>query len=492
MRVKILFVSSEVTPFAKSGGLGDAVSSLATALSRAGHDVRILLPRYYFISKNTLRRTNGLLEIETAREHYHAFLYTTAMPNSQVKIYFLDCEPLYGRNGIYGYSSAQEFPDNPARFSVLSKAAFATCRSLGWIPDIMHANDWPTSLVPVYLNTTEKNTEFSDTAGVLTIHNLGYQGIYSRDHFPELGLGWEYFYGAGFEYYGNVNFLKAGIVSAECITTVSPTYAREIQTPNGGFGLDGLLRQRSRDLVGILNGIDVDIWNPATDPYIPAHYSYKDMSGKAACKAALQKELGLPSDPNVPVIGMVTRLVEQKGISEVFGRTYGCMRKILETIHVQVAVLGSGDAWAEEAIMNYSAQYPQFKGVVGYNERLAHLIEAGADFFLMPSRYEPCGLNQMYSLVYGTLPIVHRTGGLADTVVNYNQELGEGTGFMFDDLTPQAVYDTVGWAMWAWYNKLQHIQNMRVRAMQQDFSWARSADEYVRLYEHAISLRKAR
>lgn len=492
MRVKILFVSSEVTPFAKSGGLGDAVSSLATALSRAGHDVRILLPRYYFISKNTLRRTNGLLEIETAREHYHAFLYTTAMPNSQVKIYFLDCEPLYGRNGIYGYSSAQEFPDNPARFSVLSKAAFATCRSLGWIPDIMHANDWPTSLVPVYLNTTEKNTEFSDTAGVLTIHNLGYQGIYSRDHFPELGLGWEYFYGAGFEYYGNVNFLKAGIVSAECITTVSPTYAREIQTPNGGFGLDGLLRQRSHDLVGILNGIDVDIWNPATDPYIPAHYSYKDMSGKAACKAALQKELGLPSDPNVPVIGMVTRLVEQKGISEVFGRTYGCMRKILETIHVQVAVLGSGDAWAEEAIMNYSAHYPQFKGVVGYNERLAHLIEAGADFFLMPSRYEPCGLNQMYSLVYGTLPIVHRTGGLADTVVNYNQELGEGTGFMFDDLTPQAVYDTVGWAMWAWYNKPQHIQNMRVRAMQQDFSWARSADEYVRLYEHAISLRKAR
>ena len=490
--MKILFVSSEATPFAKSGGLGDAVSSLATALSRAGHDVRILLPRYYFISKNTLRRINGLLEIETGRERYHAFLYTTAMPNSKVKIYFLDCESLYGRNGIYGYSSTQEFPDNPVRFSVLSRAAFAACRNLGWIPDIMHAHDWPTSLVPVYLNTIEKNTEFSDTAGVLTIHNLGYQGIYSRDHFPEIGLEWEYFYGAGFEYYGNVNFLKAGIVSAECITTVSPTYAREIQTPNGGFGLDGLLRQRSRDLVGILNGIDVDVWNPSTDPYIPAHYSYNDISGKAVCKAALQKELGLPADPNVPVIGMVTRLVEQKGISEVFGRTYGCMRKILETIHVQVAVLGSGDAWAEEAIMNYSAQYPQFKGVVGYNERLAHLIEAGSDFFLMPSRYEPCGLNQMYSLVYGTLPIVHRTGGLADTVVNYNQELGEGTGFMFDDLTPQAVYDTVGWAMWAWYNRFQHIQNMRARAMQQDFSWARSADEYLRLYEHAISLRKAR
>lgn len=490
--MKILFISSEATPFAKSGGLGDAVSSLAIALSRAGHDVRILLPRYYFISKNTLRRINGLLEIETGRDRYQAFLYTTTVPNSKVKIYFLDCEPLYGRNGIYGYSSAQEFSDNPTRFSVLSKAAFAVCRGIGWIPEIMHAHDWPTAPVPVYLNTIEKNTEFSDTAGVLTIHNLGYQGIFSRDHFPELGLGWEYFYGAGFEYYGNVNFLKAGIVSAECITTVSPTYAREIQTPNGGFGLDGLLRQRSRDLVGILNGIDVDIWNPSTDPNIPAHYSYKDMSGKAICKAALQKELGLPLDPKVPVIGMVTRLVEQKGISELFGRTYGCMRKILETIHVQVAVLGSGDAWAEEVIMNYSAQYPQFKGVVGYNERLAHLIEAGADFFLMPSRYEPCGLNQMYSLIYGTLPIVHRTGGLADTVVNYNQELGEGTGFMFDDLTPQAVYDTVGWAMWAWYNKPEHIQNMRVRAMQQDFSWARSADEYARLYEHAISLRKTR
>ncbi len=490
--MKILFISSELTPFAKSGGLGDAVSSLATALSKLGHDVRILLPRYYFISKTTLRRINGLLEIDSARERHPAFVYTTTIPNSQVKTYFLDCEQLYGRNGIYGYTSTQEFPDNPERFSVLCKAAFSACRSLGWIPDIMHANDWPTASVPVYLNTTEKNTEFSNTAGVLTIHNLGYQGIYGRDHFAELGLGWEYFHGAGFEYYGNINFLKSGIVSAECITTVSPTYAREIQTPNGGFGLDGLLRQRSRDLVGILNGIDTDVWDTETDPYLPAHYSSKDMSGKAACKVALQKELGLPIDPNVPLIGMVTRLVEQKGISEVFGRTYGCMRKILDTIHVQVAVLGSGDAWAEEAIMNYSTQYPQFKGVIGYNERLAHLIEGGSDFFLMPSRYEPCGLNQMYSLIYGTLPIVHRTGGLADTVVNYNQDLGEGSGFMFDDLTPQAIYDTVGWALWAWYNRPQHIHSMRSRAMRQDFSWARSAEEYVRLYQHAVSLRKAR
>lgn len=490
--MKILFISSELTPFAKSGGLGDAVSSLAAALSREGHDVRILMPRYYFISRNSLRRVNGILEIETAREQYHAFLYTANLPNSTARIYFLDCEALYGRNGIYGYTSTQEFPDNPKRFGALSKAAFSLCRSIGWIPDIMHAHDWPAAPVSVYLNTLEKNSEFARTAGVLTIHNLGYQGIFSREHYPELGLGWEYFYGAGFEYYGNINFLKAGIASAECITTVSPTYAREIQTPNGGFGLDGLLRQRSRELVGILNGIDTDIWNPQTDPYIPAHYAKDDLSGKALCKAALQKELGLPVDPAVPLIGMVTRLVEQKGISEVFGRTYGCMRRILETIQVQVAVLGSGDAWAEEAILNYSARYPNFKGMVGYNEHLAHLIEAGADFFLMPSRYEPCGLNQMYSLVYGTLPIVHRTGGLADTVVNYNQDLGEGTGFMFDDLTPQAVYDTVGWAMWAWYNKPDHIARMRRNAMSQDFSWSRSAHEYVKLYEHALNLRNER
>jgi len=490
--VKILFVSSELTPFAKSGGLGDAVSSLSIELSRLGHDVRILIPRYSFISKSTLRRVNGLLEIKTAQEPLQAFLYTASIPHSQVKVYFLECDALYGRNGIYGYTSNQEFPDNPRRFSVLCKAAFVACRNLGWIPDIIHANDWPSAPVPVYLNTIEKNSEFADTAGIITIHNLGYQGIYSRDHFSELGLGWEYYYGAGFEYYGNVNLLKAGIASAECISTVSPTYAMEIQTPNGGFGLDGLLRQRSRDLVGILNGVDTNIWNPKTDPYIPAHYSHDDIKGKADCKAELQKELGLPVRNDVPLIGMVTRLVEQKGISEVFGRTYGCMRKILETINVQIAVLGSGDAWAEEAIMNFSALNPQFKGVVGYNERLAHLIEAGSDFFLMPSRYEPCGLNQMYSLIYGTLPIVHRTGGLADTVVNYNQDLGEGTGFMFDDLTPQAVYDTVGWAIWAWYNKPQHVQNLRERAMQQDFSWTRSAEEYIRLYQHALSLRKAR
>ncbi|MEJ5184151.1 MAG: glycogen synthase GlgA [Rectinemataceae bacterium] len=489
--MKILFVSSEATPFAKSGGLGDAVSSLATALAKLGHDVRILIPRYYFIQKSSLRRINGLLEIDTARERHSAFVYQGKLPNSQARMYFLDCEPLYGRNGIYGYTSVQEFPDNPARFAFLSKAAFALCRNLGWIPDIMHAHDWPTSLVPVCLATIEKNTEFSKTASILTIHNLGYQGIYSRDHYPEMGLGWEYFYGAGFEYYGNMNLLKAGISTAECITTVSPTYAREIQTPTGGFGLDGLLRYRSRDLVGILNGVDTDTWNPAIDPYIPAHYTSQDRSGKAICKAALQKELGLPVDPDVPVIGMVGRLTEQKGISEVFGRTYGCMRRILDTIKVQVAVLGSGDAWCEEAIQNYSVQYANFKGVIGYSERLAHLIEAGSDFFLMPSRYEPCGLNQMYSLIYGTLPIVHRTGGLADTVVNYNQDLGDGTGFMFDDLTPQAVYDTVGWAMWAWYNRRDHIERMRDMAMNQDFSWNKSALEYVRLYEHAGSLRSA-
>lgn len=490
--MKILMISSEAVPFAKSGGLGDAVSALAVALFRLGHDVRVLIPRYGFIEKAKLSPLAEPLKVTLGGAEIEAGVLTAALPASGVPVYFLDFEAYFARPGVYGPSSQREYPDNPERFAFLSRAAFSLCRALSWTPDIMHAHDWPSSLVPVYLATVEKDRGFAHTASVLSIHNLGYQGVFSKEHFPFFGLDWMLFHGAGFEFHDDINLLKAGITTADCLTTVSPTYSREIQTPAYGFGLDGLLRHRSRDLVGILNGVDKDVWNPETDPCLPARYSVSDMSGKAECKRALQEKFGLPVDDAAPVIGLVARLTEQKGIGEMFGPGYGAVQQVLEAMNVQFAVVGSGDAWCEEALASLSARYPAFKTRVGYDEALAHLVEAGSDFFLMPSRYEPCGLNQMYSLRYGTLPIVHRTGGLADTVENYVQDTGEGTGFMFDDLTPRALFNTIGWAVWAWYNRKDHIEIMRIKAMTREFSWEKSASEYTALYGRAIALRRSK
>ena len=490
--MKILMISSEAIPFAKSGGLGDAVSALAAALSRLGHDVRVLMPRYQFISKDSLKALEGPMGVRIGDTEHWTSVYVSSLPVSDVPVYFLDFDKYFARPGVYGQSSQNEYSDNPERFAFLSKAAFQLCRKLGWVPDIMHAHDWPSSLVPVYLSTIERSEGFSDTASVLTIHNLGYQGVFAKEHFPFIGLDWMLFHGAGFEFHDAVNFLKAGITMADCLTTVSPTYAREIQTPAYGFGLDGLLRHRSRDLIGILNGVDGKVWNPEIDEYLPAPYSAAEIDGKAKCKRALQEKFGLPLDEKVPLLGMVARLTEQKGIGEMFGRGYGAIQNVCSSMDVQIAVVGSGDAWCEDELRALSSRFPNFKAKIGYDEGLAHLVEAGSDFYLMPSRYEPCGLNQMYSLRYGTLPIVHRTGGLADTVENYVQETGEGTGFMLDDLTPRALFNTIGWAVWAWYNRREHIDMMRIKAMTRVFSWEKSASEYTALYGRAIALRRSK
>jgi starch synthase len=283
-----------------------------------------------------------------------------------------------------------------------------------------------------------------------------------------------------------MNLLKAGICSADVINTVSPNYAEETKTQVNGFRLDGILRSRAADYRGILNGIDTDIWNPEKDPHIPAPYSAKDLSGKAMAKELLQKEFGLPPSPDVPVIGLVNRLTGQKGVGELFGPGYGSAYAMCTKMNLQFVVIGSGEAWCENEIRSLEGKLSNFKAKIGYSEKLSHLIEAGRDFFLMPSRYEPCGLNQMYSLVYGTIPIVRNTGGLADTVENFNQETGSGTGFMFDDLTPEAIYNTVGWANWAYYNRRAQIEAMRIRGMKKDFSWDKSAGEYLRMYEETI------
>ncbi|MCR5062900.1 MAG: glycogen synthase, partial [Treponema sp.] len=356
-----------------------------------------------------------------------------------------------------------------------------------WYPDIMHAHDWSAGLVPVILKHLCRREEaFKNTASIYTIHNMGYQGKYSKNNYPDLGLPWDLYHGANFEQYGDINLMQAAIASADMITTVSPTYAKEIQTPEGGFGLDGLLRVRSDRIRGIVNGVDTKIWNPQTDPYLPENYSVTSLEGKAACKRELQETMGFEINPDIPVIGIVTRLADQKGIGPLFGPNYGCMYTLCMKLKVQVALLGSGEKWCENEIRSLQSRLPNFKAVLCYKEDLSHLIEAGSDFFLMPSKYEPCGLNQMYSLLYGTLPIVRRTGGLADTVENYNEKTGDGTGFMLDNLTPSAVFNTVGWALYAYYNKKEHIKKMQKKAMKSNFSWDTSANNYVQIYKTAL------
>jgi starch synthase len=422
-------------------------------------------------------------------EVYHGLLSgrNESKPDSgnknPVKVYFIDHEKFFGRDGVYGVPSEPDFLDNPRRFTFFCRSVFQLCKKINWYPDILHAHDWPSALVPVFLKYGERQGEFSATASVLTIHNLGYQGIYGKDNFYATGLGWDTFYSAGFEDWNMMNLLKAGICSADLINTVSPNYAEETKTQSYGFRLDGILRARAADYKGILNGIDTETWNPQKDPFIPAAYSAENMEGKALSKELLQQEFGLPPSPNTPIIGLISRLTGQKGIGELFGPNYGSAFPVCRDMNLQFIVLGSGETWCENEIRSLAGKLSNFKARLDYNEKLSHLIEAGSDFFLMPSRYEPSGLNQMYSLVYGTIPIVRNTGGLTDTVEKFDQDAGSGTGFMFDDLTPDAIYNTVGWAIWAYYNRKPQIEAMRKRGMNKDFSWNKSAGEYLNMYE---------
>nr|WP_318716273.1 glycogen/starch synthase [uncultured Treponema sp.] len=485
--MKILMVTAETVPFAKTGGLADMVSALAIQLTKMGHDVKIVMPRYYKIDRSKLTLLEGPMAIAAGQSETWSAVYTTTMPGcDKLSVYFIDHEQCFGRDGIYGVPSETDFHDNPYRFAVLNHGAFQLCRKLNWYPDVIHCHDWSACLAPAILKHVCRYCGFEKTASVLTIHNQGYQGQYSKESFTSLGIDWGLYYGAGFEHNGGINFLQAGVTTADMITTVSPTYAKEIQTPEGGFGMDGLLRVRSEVVRGVLNGADLKEWSPEVDKKIPAKYSAKDMKGKAVCKEELQKKMGLEINPDIPVIGIVTRLADQKGIAEIFAPSYGSIYQICNDMKVQVVVLGSGEAWCENEIRNLQSKLPNFRAYIGYDDALSHLIEAGSDFFLMPSKYEPCGLNQIYSMLYGTLPIVRKTGGLADTVDNYNQETGEGTGFVFEHLTPRAIYDTVGWAVWAYYNKKDHIRKMQQTGMKKTFGWDEAAKKYIEIYNEAI------
>jgi starch synthase len=479
-RQKVLHVVSECVPFAKTGGLADVAGALPAALAARGHDVRVVLPRYRSAMKHPAERLAKPLGVPVGASEAWAAVWETRLPNSDARVYLLEQNDLFDRDGVYGDKNG-EFGDNLARYSFLSRGALQLCRYLDFMPDVIHVHDWPTCLVPVYLNTLEVGTPLQRAATVLTIHNLGYQGWFSKHDFWQTGLAWSAFHSRGLEAFDRVNLLKGGIYHSTIVSTVSPRYAAEIQTPEGGEQLDGVLRDRGNDVVGVLNGIDDAVWNPSADPLIPATFDAEDLTGKAACKAALQREMGLPERPDVPLLGVVSRLAHQKGIDILAG----ALDRIL-AMDVQLVVLGSGESWAESLFSRLSHTTRSFRAFIGLNERLAHRIEAGSDLFLMPSRYEPCGLNQMYSQRYGTLPIVRAVGGLDDTVDNF------ATGFKFTELSSDALASTVAWAVRTYREEPAHFRTMQHRAMTKPLGWSHAARQYDALYRMAVARRLGR
>ncbi len=477
--LKICFVSSEVVPFSKTGGLADVSGALGKFLGRQGVDVRLFTPCYDTIDRRrfTLHPVEFLQQIPLQMGDRRLLfdVQTARLPGSDVDVYFIDCPELYHRGTLY-----TDHPDEYLRFAVLSRAAIECCQRMGWGPDVFHCNDWQTALIPLYLKTVYSWDQlFRHSKTVLTIHNIGYQGQFSSSIIETLGLAehrqrfWQDDLAIGL-----VNFLKTGILYADVITTVSETYAREIQTEAYGAGLHPFLQMRADSLVGIVNGVDYEEWNPETDPYIPYHYSIRDLSGKEKNKAFLLNQLGLTFEPNIPVYGIVSRLTAQKG----FDLLFDCLADILAHNAIRFVVLGSGESRYEDFFQATQQAFPnKFCFYRGYSNELAHLIEAGADMFVMPSRYEPCGLNQIYSLKYGTIPIVRKTGGLADTVQNYDWLTQSGTGFVFEHFTS----DGLRWALGSAYETFQHrdawLTLMR-NAMSQNFSWDVQGQKYIALY----------
>lgn len=482
--LNILFVASECAPYAKSGGLGDVVGALPKTLAAMGHHVQILMPLYRQIDQQAYDiRPDGTACIHMGEGVEHWVGVFTAMLDNTVPVWFLDFASYFHRPGIYDTSSG-EYGDNAFRFALLSKAALQICKDRQFIPHVMHLHDWPTAITSVFLKTWDRVlSPLSATASVLTIHNIGYQGVYDAAAFPYFGIDQRLFHRDVFEDFGRINLLKAGLVYADAITTVSPTHAREILGPIGGQGLAPYLNNRAADLTGILNGADYEHWNPETDRLIPSRYSATDLTGKALCKQELQRRFNLNQRDTVPVFGVVSRFAPQKG----FHLLQEILPGVLNQMEIQFVVLGTGDNATQDFFNWLAATYPGRAGAhIGFSVELSHLIEAGSDFFLMPSLYEPCGLNQIYSMRYGTLPVVRATGGLDDTVENYDESTGDGTGFKFFDPTPAALYNTIGWAVSTWYDRPGHIRQLQTSGMSKRFSWETAAREYIDVYRRAI------
>jgi starch synthase len=484
MRMRVVMAASECVPFAKTGGLADVVGALPRALQRLGLEVSVIMPAYGSVSSTgvPLRRTEWQLQVPISDRTATASVWQSEMEGG-VPVYLIEADQYFARAGLYGTSDS-DYLDNAERFAFFSRAVVALLMQLGPV-DVLHCHDWQTALAPVFLQTdVGRYPGLESVRTVFTIHNIGYQGLFWHFDWHLLNIDWRYFTPDWLEFYGKINFLKGGIVCADAITTVSPTYAEEIQTPELGYGLEGVLAARRAALAGILNGVDYGEWSPENDRYIVAGYSADDLRGKAACKADLQACVGLPVAPKVPLIGIISRLAAQKGFDLLSDIAPRLLRKQL-----QVVVLGSGDASYQELFAALAEKHQKRLAVrVAFDNALAHKIEAGSDMFLMPSLYEPCGLNQIYSLRYGTIPIVRATGGLQDTITDVDAKTGAGTGFKFGDYTDEALLACIERALEA-YRTPKLWQRLIQNAMGADFSWDRSAQAYAELYRRIVNVR---
>ena len=490
--LKIILATSEVVPFAKTGGLADVCGALPIELSRLGHEVVVIAPAYRQIhqSGQPLQETGLKLDIPIGNKIVTGSLLESYLPDSRISVYLVQQDDYFDRAQLYR-EQEKDYKDNCERFVFFSRAVLESIRLLPLEPDILHVHDWQTGLIPAYLKTEYQATpQFKDVATVLTIHNLAYQGQFWHWDMLLTGLDWKYFNWHQMEFFGHLNLMKTGIVFADSINTVSPRYAREIQQHPLGCGLEGILQQRGDVLSGILNGVDYNVWNPQTDQHLAANYNAANWrQGKAACKAALQNEMGLPAETDVPLIGIVGRLADQKGF-DLIAATIG---QWTQADSAQWAVLGTGEEKYHRLLLALAEQHPdKFAVRLEFSDQLAHRIEAGADIFLMPSRYEPCGLNQLYSLKYGAVPVVHETGGLADTIIDATQQnlqAGTANGFSFADYSPAALDEALRRACQA--RRQSDVWDQLVTTgMGQDWSWANSARQYVQLYQNTLSRRQ--
>jgi starch synthase len=473
-------VSPELSPFAKVGGLGDCVASLSKFIAKLGHEVKIILPKYSSIAlpTNVIEHLQPLI-INMGYDIEYGKIWEIKEKN--LSTYFIEFDRYFKRDGIYS-DLHRDYGDNYERFAFLARAAIDLCYHLEWIPHVIHGHDWTTGLIPVMLDTIERQRSMGRCGFLFTIHNLQHHGYAPKSILDFLGIPHHVFRADGVEAFSQVNMMKAGLYFASKLTTVSETYSREIQTPEFGFGLDPVLKFRAGDLIGIRNGIDEHLWSPETDSLLPAKFSIKNMEGKAICKKKLQKYCNFSIHKNIPLLGVISRLYEQKGL-DVFANI---LPNLLKNSPLQVVLLGNGDRDLEFRFTQIAKEYHKRCFVhIGFQEALSHLIEAGSDFFLMPSRFEPCGLNQMYSMRYGTLPIARATGGLVDTIENFSEKEKTGTGFLFQDLADSALYNSIHLACSLYRDHPEIIGAMRRRAMERDFSWSTSAKQYVAVYNWA-------
>ena len=490
-KLSILMVAAEVHPLAKVGGLADVMGALPRALADAGHEVRVALPFYKKIKDAGIKaspvKAAGEFDITLGDVTVAGKAYSTKLPGSKVEVLLVENDRFFGRDGIYSSATTGEgFSDNAERFIFFSKAVLRLARLMNYRPDIIHCHDHQTGFIPAWLRD-EPNSDpyFKDTGIVYTIHNLAYQGVFPRRMGYVAGFSEHMMKPmGGIEFHGDVNMMKAGIIYSDTITTVSPTYAREIQTEEFGYGLEGVLKLRERDLVGILNGADYSVWNPESDNLIPYRYSAQDQTGKRMCREHLLKRLGLKLPEGVPLVGMISRLVDQKGfdlVAQAFDRMVG--------LDLGFVILGTGEKKYHDLLSEYAGRHRDRVSVnIAFDEELAHQIEAGSDMFLMPSKYEPCGLNQMYSMKYGTVPVVRKTGGLADSVIDLEAS-PDSTGFVFEEYTADALYEAVSRAREA-YRDGNAWAELLQRAMTRDFSWKQQSRQYAETYAATLKKRK--